>query len=97
MSANEQSLRLDIYSQVQQAYLSLRAAEERISASELGVRQAKENVELATGRYDAGVGGPLEVTDAIVAQANAEVAYTSALTDYKNAQAAVEKAIGEKP
>ncbi len=97
VSANEQSLRLDIYSQVQQAYLSLRAAEERISASELGVRQAKENVELATGRYDAGVGGPLEVTDAIVAQANAEVAYTSALTDYKNAQAAVEKAIGEKP
>ena len=31
ISANEQSLRLDIYSQVQQAYLSLREADERIS------------------------------------------------------------------
>lgn len=97
VSANEESLRLDIYSQVNQAYLTLRAAEERISAAELGVRQAKENVDLATGRYDAGVGGPLEVTDAIVAQSNAELSYTSALTDYKNAQAALEKAIGEKP
>jgi outer membrane protein len=96
-SANEDSLRLDIYSQVNQSYLSLRAAEERISAAELGVRQAKENVDLATGRYEAGVGGPLEVTDAIVAQGNADVAYTAALTDYKNAQAALEKAIGEKP
>jgi outer membrane protein len=96
ISANEQTLRLDIYSQVQQGYLSLRAAAERIRASELGVRQATENVELASGRYEAGVGGPLEVTDAIVAKANAEVAHTSALTDYKIAQAAIEKAIGEK-
>jgi len=97
VSSNEASLRQDIYSQVNQGYLSLRAAEERISAAELGVRQAKENVDLATGRYEAGVGGPLEVTDAIVAQGNADVAYTAALTDYKNAQAAIEKAIGERP
>jgi outer membrane protein len=96
VEANEQSLRLDIFSQVQQAFLSLRAAEERIKATELGVRQAKENVELATGRYDAGVGGPLEVTDAIVAQGNAEVTYTSALTDYRSAQASIEKAVGER-
>jgi outer membrane protein len=96
-SANEESLRLDIYSQVNQSYLTLRAAEERISAADWGVRQAKENVDLATGRYEAGVGGPLEVTDAIVAQGNADVAYTAALTDYKNAQAAIEKAIGERP
>jgi outer membrane protein TolC len=96
VSANERSLRLDIYSQVQQGYLTLREAAERLAASEVTVRQAQENVELATGRYDAGVGSPLEVTDAIVAQANAEVARTAALTDYKNAQASIEKAIGEK-
>jgi outer membrane protein TolC len=92
--ANEQSLRLDIYSQVQQGYLTLREAAERITTSRLAIRQAKENVELATGRYQAGVGNPLEVTDAVVAQNNAEVNYTAALTDYKNAQAAIEKAIG---
>jgi outer membrane protein TolC len=91
ISANEQTLRLNIFSEVQQAYLSLRAAGEKIGASELLVRQAKENVELATGRYEAGVGSPLEVTDAIAALGN-----TGAITDYKNAQATIEKAIGEK-
>ncbi len=96
VSANEQSLRLDIYSQVQQAYLSLREADERINTSEITVRQAKENVELATGRYRAGVGSPLEVTDALVGLNNAQVAYTQALTDYKNSQASIEKAIGVK-
>jgi outer membrane protein len=94
VNANEQSLRLDIYSQLQQAYLSLRQADESIVASEVTVRQAKENVELATGRYQAGVGSPLEVTDALVSLNNAQVAYTQALTDYKNAQASIEKAIG---
>jgi outer membrane protein len=94
ISANEQSLRLDVYSQLQQAYLSLRQADESISTSEVAVRQAKENVELATGRYQAGVGSPLEVTDALVSLNNAQVAYTQALTDYKNAQASIEKAIG---
>ncbi len=95
-SANEQSLRLDIYSQLQQGYVNLRDASERITASEVSVRQAKENVELANGRYEAGVGSPLEVTDAIVAQANAESTYTAALRDYKTAQAAIEKAIGAR-
>ncbi len=96
VEANERTLRLDIYSQVQQSYLSLREAGERVKTAQLAVRQAKENVELATGRYQEGVGNPLEVTDAVVALSNAEVAYTSALTDYKNAQAAIEKAIGER-
>ena len=94
ISANEQSLRLDVYSQLQQAYLSLRQADESISTSEVTVRQATENVELATGRYQAGVGSPLEITDALVGLNNAKVAYTQALTDYKNAQASIEKAIG---
>lgn len=94
--ANENSLRLDIYSQVHQGYLSLLEAAESIETSQLAVRQAKENVDLATGRYQEGVGSPLEVTDAIVAQQNAELSYSAALRDYKNAQAAIEKAIGEK-
>jgi outer membrane protein len=95
-SANERSLRLDIYSQVQQGYVNLWDASERITASEASLRQAKENVDLANGRYDAGVGSPLEVTDAILAQANAESTYTAALRDYKTAQAVIEKAIGAK-
>jgi outer membrane protein len=96
VSATERALRLSIYSQVQQGYLLLRQANESITTSEVAVRQAKENVDLAVGRYQAGVGSPIEVTDALTALANVEVAYVSALTDYKNAQAGIEVAIGAR-
>ncbi len=94
--ANERSVRLNIHTQVQQDYLTLRTAAESIATSTVAVRQAKENVDLATGRYQAGVGISLDVIDAIVTQGNAEVAYTQALTNYKNAQAAIENDIGTR-
>ena len=40
------------------------------------------------------MGIALDVIDAIVTQGNAEVAYTQALANYKNAQAAIENDIG---
>jgi outer membrane protein len=96
ISANELSLRQDILLQVQQAFLSLRDAGERIGAAEVGVRQGKENLYLANGRYKAGVGNPIEVTDSVVALANAEILYTQALYDYKVAVANIEKATGAR-
>ncbi len=67
-----------------------------MGTTELTVRQAKENVELAQGRYGAGVGNPIEVTDALVAQSNAKTAYIAALVDCRTAQASLEKAMGMK-
>ncbi len=93
-TANETSLRQSIYKEVQQNYLNLREAEERVQTAELTVRQAEENSEIAVGRYDAGVGNPVEVTDADVALANAKFNHIAALYDYKIAQVSIEKAIG---
>ncbi|MGD0229797.1 MAG: TolC family protein [Syntrophorhabdales bacterium] len=92
--ANERSCRLTIFTQLNQDYLTLRTAAESIVTSEVAVRQARENVELATGRYRNGVGIALDVIDAIVTQGNAEVAHTQALANYKNAQAAIENDMG---
>jgi outer membrane protein len=94
--ANEASLRQTIYQDVRQAWLNLTAAGEQITTAEVSVRQATENLDLANGRYGAGVGSPLEVTDAVVAASNAKTAYTSALYDYRIAQANLEKAMGER-
>lgn len=94
LEANELALRQDIHLQVQQAYLVLREADERVTTAELAVRQAKENLDIAQGRYDAGVGSPIEVTDALVAYSDAQTSHTSALFDYKIAQASIEKSIG---
>lgn len=92
--ANEESLRQSIFSDVQQAYLNLKQAEESIPTAELGVKQAQENFEIATGRYAAGVGSPIDVTDAEVLLANAKLSYIQALYSYKISQANLEKAMG---
>ncbi|MDD5712200.1 MAG: TolC family protein, partial [Smithellaceae bacterium] len=92
--ANEEALRQSIYMDVKQAYLNLQAAREKIGAADLAVKQATENYDLANGRYNAGVGSPIELTDALVSLNNAKTAYVGALYDYKIAQANLEKAMG---
>jgi outer membrane protein TolC len=95
LAANEALLRQTIDQEVRQAWLALLEAADRGDAAELTVRQAGENLDLASGRYAAGVGGPMEVTDALVAVSNAKMARISALYDYQLAQAGLEKAAGE--
>jgi outer membrane protein TolC len=94
--ADEESLKQSIYLDVKQSYLNLQVAKEKIAAADLGVKQARENLELANGRYAAGVGNPIEVTDALVSFNNAKTSYIGALYDYKIAQASIEKAMGIK-
>ena len=96
LNADEELLRQNIFLDVQQAYLNLREAEERIPTAELTVKQAEENFGIAKGRYEAGVGNPVELTDAEVALVNAKTAYIQALYDYRTAQAILEKAMGTR-
>lgn len=94
LRANEELQKQTIFLDVQNAYLNLKEAEERIPVAELSVKQSTENLDIANGRYSAGVGSPIEVTDAQVAYTNAKTAYIQALSDYKVAQASLEKAMG---
>jgi len=96
LKANKESLRQRVFLEVQQAYLNLKDAEERIPTAELTVKRAEENFEIANGRYATGVGNPIEVTDAEVALSNAKTSYIQALYDYKVAQASLEKAMSSK-
>lgn len=95
LKANEEELRQGIILEVQQAYLNLNEAEERVAVAELTVKQAEENFEIAKGRYEAGVGSPIEETDALVALSNAKTNHIAALSDYKIAEAKLVKAMGE--
>jgi outer membrane protein TolC len=96
LRANEESLRHQILLDVRQAFLNLQAAEASISTADLAVKQAKENLDLANGRYAAGVGSPIEVSDAFATYVTAQAAYTGALYNYKLAQANIEKAMGAR-
>jgi outer membrane protein len=96
LRANEESLRQQILLDVRQAYLNLQAAGASITTAELASKQAKENLDLANGRYAAGVGSPIEVSDAFTTYVTAEASYTTALANYKTAQASIEKAMGAR-
>jgi len=93
--ANEETLRQGILLDVQQAYLNLVALEDGVGVAELTVQQAKDNYDIASGRYSAGVGSPLDVTSALVGLSNAKTNYIAALANYKVAEAALLKAMGE--
>ena len=96
LQANEDSIRRTIRFDVEHAYLSFQDATEQIAMAEMTVQQARENYDLAEGRYRTGVGNPIEVADATVTLNNARANLNTSLYNYKIAQAALEKSIGAK-
>ncbi len=94
LEAQRDTLRQSVLLEVNQSYADLDSATARISVMESSLKSARESLELAQGRYEAGVGLSLEVTDAQVAAAKAETDYVQALYDYQLAVARVFKAMG---
>jgi outer membrane protein TolC len=93
--SNAEVLRQDINKEVEQSYLNVRAAAEKTRSTAKGQEAAKENWDLAQGRYKAGVGSIIEVTDAQVKFFNAELSYIRSVYDLKVAEAQLEKAVGK--
>lgn len=93
-SAQEEIQIQNILLDVRQSYLNLAAAEEQIATSDLVVKQAAENLDLAEGRYKAGVGTAIETTDAEVSLSSAKTNAVQALYNYNVAEAQLRKAIG---
>ncbi len=92
--ANYDTLELQVRLEVEQAYIALVEAAERIAATEKAVESAQENLRLAQGRYDAGVGTILDLTEAQLSLTNAEADQVQALTDHKLGLAALDRAVG---
>ena len=87
---------LNIGQEVEQAYLVVNEAQERIAASQTAVASAQENFRLAQGRFDAGVGTILELTDAQLFLTQAQNTEAQALADYRVALASLERATGRR-
>ena len=94
LQAQEESTLLNIRLEAEQAYLSLKVSIDQMAVTQKTVDQAKENYDLASGRYQVGVGSPLEITDAEVSLANARANYIQAVYGFKTAEARIEKAMG---
>lgn len=89
-----EDLKLTVLSQVSLAYIAVEDAWARFGALGSSVKKAKENLEIAQGRYEAGVGPLIEVTDAQVSLTKAQTDYAQAEYDYHSAHTSLLRSVG---
>ncbi len=88
------SLLNNVFLEVQNAYIQMQEAAESIPLAELNAEKAKENMELARGRYNEGIGDMISLKDAEAAYTDAEISLLSARYDYGAAVADLKQAMG---
>lgn len=93
---DEEALGLDVALEVRRAVLELARARQSIGVAERGQRQARENLELAEGRYRTGAGNVIELADAQAQRASGEAEYVRSLYAYRIAVAELERAVGQE-
>jgi len=79
---------------VEQNYLGLKEADERIAATTKLVELAEANLNISERQYAAGVASALEVTDAQGTLSNARITRIQALFDYNSSLAKLRRAMG---
>jgi len=95
VKAQEEDRRQLIALEVEQSYLKVVETQERIKATESAATAAKENLDLAQGRYQVGVGSIIEVTDAETLYTEAQINYVRTIYEYKIADAQLARAMGD--
>ena len=94
--AERRQRELDVAVEVQQAWLSLREAVERIDVAKEGMASAQEDYNFSKSRYDLGAGTFLDLLNAEVSLAQTKQSYVEAVADAHVAEAALERAVGAR-
>ncbi len=84
---------LNIYHEVQAAYIAMIEFEKQIPLIGIKVKQTLENYELAEGRYYVGLGDYIQLEDAKENYNNAQNSYIETIYKYQVARAALESVI----
>lgn len=83
--------------EVEQAYFDLQANQQNIDTAKLAVEQAREALDLAILRFNAGVGTQLDVLTTTRELTEAEANLVRAILGYNNALASLERAVSNLP
>ncbi len=94
IEARQSNVRLQISKEVESARLGVDEASARMISTDKEVTATGENMSLAEGRYQEGVGTIVEVTDAHVRALEARTARIQAMYDYYIALARLERSVG---
>ena len=92
--ADYEVTRQKVYLDVKQAYIQLKNAKENVPVAQKALEQAKEQFNLARGRYKVGMGDVIELKDAETTYRNAQLSYYKALLDYNISAANLERVVG---
>lgn len=93
---SNRSLLNNVFLEVQSAFIKFNEAAESIPVAKLNVEKAQENLELAQGRYNEGIGDIIALRDAEVSYTDAELNYLTARYDYAIAIAQIKQAMGTR-
>ena len=80
--------------EVRRAYFNYIAAQARLAAARSGQTSADENLRVTRIRYRAGVGTSLELSDALLADTQAQTQFVSAQADLRVALVTLQRAAG---
>ena len=86
-------LKQNVYFDIQKTYIEMTAQESQIPLNEVKVRQTLENLALADGRYEVGLGDFIELQDAKVNYNVAQHTYVRTLFNYNVSKASLEKEV----
>lgn len=91
------AVKISVVSDVSQAYLNLKTAEQRVVTANAEVANAQEGVRITQGRYQSGLGTFLDVLDAQTALVTASTNQVNALSSVELAKVALAHAINAQP
>jgi outer membrane protein len=94
LRSQRETLALQIKAEAVQAAIAVDEARAREMASDALLRQARQNLDLAEGRYQAGVGSIIELSDAQAVLTTARSQRVRAGYDLATARARLERAVG---
>lgn len=94
LQAQRDAIRQSVLLEVNQSSADVESAKVRIDVMESSLQKARESLALAEGRYQAGIGPSIEVTDAQLAAVQAEIDHIQAQYDYQLSTARLFKAMG---
>ncbi len=96
LEAQRDATKQSVLLEVNQAFADMESASARVAVMEKTLQKARENLDIAQGRYKAGVGPYIEVTDAQLSAVNAETDRIQAVYDYHLAIARLLRATGAR-
>ncbi len=92
--ADLETVRQSVYLEVKQAFIELENAKDSIPVAALAMMEAKEQYDLASGRYHVGLGNAVELKDAENTYRQAQLEYFSNLMQYNINAANLERVTG---